>query len=71
MAGRRPRGDRSQTTLRAPRDHLEQYKAAAYDAGVPLGDYLAIALAERHGLPVPAYLNPPAARDQRELPLGA
>lgn len=47
------------------------YRAAAIDAGLPLGDYLAIALAAQHGLPVPDYMDPNLDHGQQELPLGA
>lgn len=68
--GRRPRGDRVPTSFKAPRDHLAIYRAAADEAGLPLGDYLVIALAERHELPLPEYLDP-QDHYQQELPLGA
>ena len=68
--GRRPRGNRRKTSLALPSDHLDRYEAAAAAAGIPLGDYIAINMAEHHGLPIPSYYKP-KARSQQELPLGA
>lgn len=62
MAGRRrpgpdPKGDRVQFTARLPKTDLEHYRQEAERSGLPLTDYLALKLAEAHGLPVPAYLD--------------
>jgi hypothetical protein len=57
--GPEPKGDRTAYTLRAPRDHMDYYKAAAVAAGLPLGDYLALVLARSHDLEEPAYLHRP------------
>lgn len=72
MAGRRPgpdvKGDRSQFTTRMPRDHRAVYEWAARQAGLPLGDYLALQLARAHGLDDPDYLAPTL---MDALPMGA
>lgn len=68
--GRRPRGDRESTSFAAPREHLALYRAAAQQAGIPLGDYLVIELAKRHELEIPDYYPDPARR-QLEMPMGA
>ena len=68
--GRRPKGTRSQLTVRIPASHRPVYEAEAQRAGLALGDYIAVALAREHNLAEPDYLNrPPAA--QEALPLGA
>lgn len=52
-----PKGDRQQFTFRPPHDHLDHYRDLAAREGIPLGDYLALRLAQAHGLPEPAYLT--------------
>lgn len=66
--GRPAKGDREAATGRFPRAHLDTYKARAAAAGLPLGDYLALVMAQAHGLDEPAYLtkNP----DQPQLLTG-
>jgi hypothetical protein len=51
--GPKPKGDRSQITLRVPTKHRELYAMAAETAGLALSDYLAMVLAKAHHLPVP------------------
>lgn len=65
--GPKPKGVRSQITLRVPADHRELYAEAASAAGMPLSDYIAVALARAHNLAEPEFIqrNP----DQEELPL--
>lgn len=54
--------------VRVPKLHKRIYEQAAAAAGLPLGDYVAIALAEAHQLDKPDYVQ----REQEEaLPLGA
>ena len=73
MAGRRPgpdpKGDRSQITLRLPRTHRTVYEHAAKQAGLPLGDYLALRLARAQGLDDPDYIA--LKLTDEALPLGA
>lgn len=68
--GRRPKGDRLQTTLRVPRTHMEVYRQRAEEAGLPLSDYLAVCLAAGHDLGEQelGYIKP---KRQEELPIGA
>lgn len=65
--GPKPKGDRSQLTVRLPARDREIYAAAATEAGLPLCDYIAMALAHAHGLPEPEFLQ--RRRNQEELPL--
>ncbi|MGQ0632464.1 MAG: hypothetical protein ACT4P1_15705 [Sporichthyaceae bacterium] len=65
--GPKPKGVRSQITLRIPSRDREVYAAAAAAAGLPLCDYIAIALAAAHGLPEPEFLQ--RRQNQEELPL--
>lgn len=67
--GPAPKGTRSQVTFRAPIDQLQQYRILADQAGLPLGDYLALQLARAHNLPEPAYLRRPS--DHPRLPISA
>jgi hypothetical protein len=55
--------------VRVPRTHHAIYERAAAEAGMPLGDYVALMLARAHELDEPEYVH--RRRDQRELPLGA
>ena len=64
------KGDRQQMTFRLPRTHLELYRKLAEDAGLPLSDYLALSLAQRHGLEEPGYIGWPR-HEQGELPISA
>jgi hypothetical protein len=72
-----PKGARKQFTVRALEDHVPVYEAAAAEAGIPLGDYIAGVLARAHGLPEPTYIHRPSRSDRRprrgqeELPIGA
>lgn len=68
--GRKPKGDREQFAFRLPRTHLEIYRKRALDAGMPLGDYLAIQLAAAHGFDEPAYIKRPDDA-QEALPISA
>lgn len=54
--GRKPRGDRTATSVALPSDHLALYRLEAERCGLPLGDYVAIKLAEAHKLPEPEYI---------------
>lgn len=64
-----PKGDRDAYTLRAPREHMETYRAAAAAQGLKLSDYLALVLARSHHLDDPAYVHR-AGPDQPELLTG-
>lgn len=55
--GQPSKGDRAAHTVRTPRDHMNRYKAEAAARGLSVGDYLAVVLAEAHGLDAPAYLD--------------
>lgn len=65
-----PKGDRQQLTFRLPRTHLELYRQRAQEAGLPLGDYLVLCLADNHGLEEPGYIHWPR-KGQGELPISA
>lgn len=69
--GPKPKGDRSQITLRVPAKHRELYALAAQTAGLALNDYLVMVLAQAHRLPVPTTVATGAERGTRaeELPL--
>lgn len=74
LSGRRkpgpvPKGDRSQFTIRVPADHRPVLEKAAKEAGLPLGDYVAVVLAAKHDLPIPAYVN--RDKGQEALPISA
>lgn len=56
--GRKPKGKRAQVTLRIPEDQKPVFEAAAREAGMFLGDYVALVLAQHHDLPAPDYLFP-------------
>lgn len=55
--------------VRVPRTHRVVYEERAERAGLPLGDYVAMLLAQAHELDEPEYIH--RRRDQTELPLGA
>jgi hypothetical protein len=65
--GPKPKGVRSQITLRVPVEHRKVYAEAAEAAGLPLGDYIALALALAHGLAEPEFIR--RNTNQEELPL--
>jgi hypothetical protein len=66
-----------------PTAHLERYRRIADELNMPLGDYVAIKMAEAHGFPEPDYIaaererirkrdEAAARRSQREeLPISA
>lgn len=68
--GRPSKGDRTAKTVRIPDHHLPKYQAIAQQLDMPLGDYVALKLAEAHNYDVPDYLVP-ADPDQFQLPVGA
>ena len=80
-SGRRARGDRTPTTIIIDKGHLAFGREQAARAGIALGDWVAIAVAEANNLPIPDYLVESAKRlaavragdepGQQELPLGA
>jgi hypothetical protein len=51
-----PKGVREQFTVRVPSDQMAVYRSEARQRGMPMGDYLVLALAKAHELPEPAYL---------------
>lgn len=67
--GRKPKGVREQIGVRVPVDQKAFYEQAARDAGLPLGDYVAIILAEHHQLDIPSYLT--ESKNQERLPISA
>lgn len=67
--GRKPKGVREQITAKVPTDQKSIYENLAREAGLPLTDYIAVALAEHHGLPTPNYLS--TNKDQEKLPISA
>jgi hypothetical protein len=68
-SGPRVKGDRTPMHVRVPRTHRAVYERLAKKAGLPLGDYVALRLAQAHDLDEPEYIN--RSRQQLELPLGA
>jgi hypothetical protein len=68
--GRKPKGNRTAISCRVPADQKPLFEEAAREAGMPLGDYVAVILAEHHGFPVPDYLLP-QSKGQEELPISA
>ncbi|HEY3016257.1 MAG TPA: hypothetical protein VGJ41_14170 [Nocardioides sp.] len=54
--GRRPKGQRTQVSGRLPSAHVEIYMREAARMDLPLTDYMALKLAEIHGLDVPDYI---------------
>ncbi len=69
--GPQPKGDRSAITVRIPKTHRALYERAAVEAGVPLGDYIALALARAHQLEDPEYVYRNRNVNQEPLPLSA
>lgn len=73
MAGRKPGRDaydvdRRAMTVRVPEEHRKRYEAAATEAGYKnLNDYLAVLLAEIHGLDRPTYVRRPGDSRQEAL----
>lgn len=63
--GRPPKGDREKFSFAMPRDHKRQYEERAAAANMPLGDYLAVCLAEAHGFDKPDYVFPKRAHDDQ------
>lgn len=55
--GTRPKGARGAITVRVPAEQKAVYEEAAKQAGLPAGDYIALVMAERHGLALPAYIS--------------
>jgi len=68
--GPRPKGVREQICARLPADHLAHYRQVAEDLGMPVGDYIALKMAEVHGWPAPEYINRDK-KQQEALPLSA
>jgi len=54
-------------------DQKAFYEERAAEAGLPLSDYVAVLLAQAHGLPVPDYIvrAAPDAHHQQELGISA
>ena len=67
--GPKPKGVRSQITLRVPAKHRDLYVLAADTAGLALNDYLVAVLARAHHLPVPVEVRGAAAAAQEGMPL--
>lgn len=56
--GRRPRGVRHAITVRIPLEQWEVLEQIRSDEGFAhASDYIVAVLAERHGLPIPSYVN--------------
>ena len=68
--GRKPQGNRAPISCRVPADQKPVLEAAASQAGMFLGDYVAMILAQHHDLPVPDYLLP-QNKGQESLPISA
>lgn len=67
--GRKPKGVREQIGVRVPVEQKALYEEAARAAGLPLGDYVAIILAQHHDLDLPSYLL--ENKNQEQLPISA
>jgi hypothetical protein len=72
--GRAARGDRTPVSTRLPTEQYAVYHREAERLGIPFGSYIALALAEKHGLDTPDYVldelnRAHAARSQEELPM--
>lgn len=64
--GPRPKGARKAFTVRAPEDHHKIYEDAYKQAGyTSLSDYVAVLLADHHGLAVPPYVERPGPIHQQ------
>lgn len=69
--GPRPKGDRRAITVRIPRSQWEEFDAARKEAGYSnLSDYVAVLLAQHHGLQVPSYARPPDPQQEALLKAG-
>lgn len=66
--GRPSKGDRDQFVVRTSRTLGEQVRHGADSAGLTLSDYIALLLAQAHGMPEEAPLRP--INGQEVLPLG-
>ncbi len=51
------KGDRAPITVRVPPEHKTRYEAEASRLALPLSDYLALKLAELHGLTRPKWIR--------------
>ncbi len=71
--GPKPRGVRGAIATRVPLEHKAHYERCAAERNMPVSDYLALLLAEAHGLPVPEYIRvpDPQAPMQQELRISA
>ena len=67
--GRR-RGDRVALAVKIPTGLKQALDAAAAESGIPLTDYVTLALGRRLGIPDPDYIVTPAAEVAPELDLG-
>lgn len=63
--GRKPKGVRASHNVRFPVDHLDLYRKEAADQGLGLVDWIALCMAESHGLPLPDYLQLEIAKAAR------
>lgn len=54
--GPKPKGVRKQFTIRVPADQYAIYQQNAERAQMPVADYLAVVLAQKHNLPIPEYV---------------
>lgn len=68
--GRKAKGNRAAISAQVPADQKPLFEEAAREAGLPLTDYIALALARYHGFPDPDYLCP-KDKQQVELPISA
>lgn len=68
--GRKPKGQREQISAKVPSSHKPLLERAAAEHGMPLCDYVAVVLAEHHGLEIPSYLIP-SDKEHPKLPISA
>lgn len=61
-----PKGEREPFTVRVPPPHAEVYRREATQRGLRWSDYLALVLAEAHGLDTPPWMQ--ASENQEVLP---
>lgn len=54
--GRKSKGERGFISVRPPVGHLAVYQERAESMGLSLSDYVVLALAQSHDLPVPDYI---------------